>query len=281
MPFAVVPWTELDDANVASLYQSGLTVAATAKAIGRCYKKTSSALARLGLLRKSSVAKLYTLDHSFFASDAPAPAYWAGFIAADGSVRKDDLRIAIKSDDRVHLERFAHDIGYNGPVRDYIRGTTVISGRETKRPTSMCRIGVWSPQFVADLRRFGVVRNKSRAMQPWSGPPELMPHYWRGLLDGDGSWGFTNHGRYAFCNLCGTEAVVSAFAAFVYDKVGYKSRVWATRNAFITTIQSSHAVQALVRVIYADSAVAMPRKQAIAEAILAREWKPYTGEKPH
>ena len=33
----------------------------------------------------------------------------------------------------------------------------------------------------------GITAKKTDALQPWDGPADLMPHYWRGLIDGDGS----------------------------------------------------------------------------------------------
>jgi hypothetical protein len=223
--------------------------------------------------------RLYTVNPHFFATDTEASSYWAGFIAADGTVRKGDVRVAIKAGDKPHIERFAADVGYSGPIKIYTRKPGIIAGRQSVNPTSMCGICIWSPQMVRDLERFGVVQNKSLILRPWDGPEHLMPHYWRGLVDGDGSWGFANKKRYAFCNLCGTRAVVEAFSKFIEQNTGYKSRVWPNRNAFITTVQSSVAVQALARVLYANATVSMPRKRAIVDAILARSWNTQTGKK--
>src|ERR1700678_2051133 len=38
----------------------------------------------------------YTCDHEFFSRDNEASFYWAGFIAADGNISKDNRRISIE-----------------------------------------------------------------------------------------------------------------------------------------------------------------------------------------
>lgn len=273
MSFQPRPWTAAEEDEAVRLYATGLSASRVGLALRRDNHQTRIVLRKRGVLRAASVRRLYEVNAAFFAYATDLSAYWAGFIAADGSVRRGDVRIAIKSDDRDHLERFAADIGYTGVIRELVRPARAIAGREVSKPTVLAEVCVWCPRMVCDLTAFGVVPDKSHCLLPWNGPANLMRHYWRGLLDGDGSWGFTNHGRYAFCNLCGTEPVVRAFEGYVRRHTGYSFRIWPNRGAFIGNVQSSHAVQSLARVLYEGDPVSMPRKRRTVEAILARSWR--------
>ena len=116
----------------------------------------------------------YTLDSNFFETiNTERKAYWLGFIQADGAIdgpRENQLRIKIQKSDRVLLERFAKDIGYNGPIIEKL---------------NYCKINITSKKLTDDLKKLGIVRNKTFKTSYLSFP-NLQGHYFRGLFDGDG-----------------------------------------------------------------------------------------------
>ena len=117
--------------------------------------------------------------------DTPDKAYWLGFLGADGCVTGfargyPRLQVKLARKDRDHLVKLHAAVKANRPIRDVQEYTY---GKW--RPVSV--MAVYSPPLVAGLVQHGIVEKKTDILQPWNGPAHLMPHYWRGLFDGDGS----------------------------------------------------------------------------------------------
>jgi hypothetical protein len=165
--------TELDEVRMA--YAIGVPVEEVAASVGRTEKAVREAAKRLGLRRLSNPR---TIDDSTFSRRDPETAYWAGFLMADGCVnhrRKTTVRIQVhlSSQDVDHLRTFANFIGHTGKLVPTSSGGLIMS--------------VNSRRMADDLALWGVVPNKTYVGTiPNDIPPELMPHYLRGLIDGDG-----------------------------------------------------------------------------------------------
>ena len=133
---------------------------------------------------------------------------------------------------------------------------------------------VYSPPLANALVSHGVTARKSATIQPWDGPAALMPHYWRGLVDGDGH--ITINERGVFTGLLGSEAVAHAYAAWVNDLIG--TNVHATPKKPSTTawgvqVGGTVRVLRLLAALYDDAPVALARKKALAD--LAVHGKPF------
>lgn len=118
----------------------------------------------------------YFFNEKYFDSiSTPEQAYWLGFITADGCVSDDPnytvLEIALQKRDADHLLKFADCIESTSPLQ---------VSRDNMR------IRAHSKHMVESLKHLGVTPRKSLIVKPWSGIPNLMPAYWRGLFDGDG-----------------------------------------------------------------------------------------------
>ena len=90
------------------------------------------------------------------------------------------LQVKLARKDRDHLVMLHEALKANRPIRDS-RG--ILYGKW--RPVSAYRL-----LAAARGRRSCSTASRSgrlHTLQPWDGPAHLMPHYWRGLFDGDGS----------------------------------------------------------------------------------------------
>lgn len=127
----------------------------------------------------------YSLNESFFAGieSDPLAAYWAGFIAADGNIKKDSqtLRIGLGALDAGHLEQFLKHIGSNHPIRRTTR-------RYPSRTTECATVEIGSKSFAKDLGAIGIVPAKTFCFDWPDLPDEAARHFLRGYFDGDGSW---------------------------------------------------------------------------------------------
>lgn len=124
---------------------------------------------------------MYKYNRNFFESiNTESQAYWAGFIAADGNVRKDFLkmRIELNIKDKNHLFKFREDIQGDMPIKESVRTNN-----------HSCYIDLNSVDICKDLNRLGITPNKSLSLDINFNliPINLIPHFIRGYFDGDGS----------------------------------------------------------------------------------------------
>lgn len=158
---------------------------------------------------------MITIYTDFFKKiDSEEKAYWLGFIAADGNIRKDFLQcsIELKAFDRGHLEKFAKCFDNYYEVKLLDRGY----------PSA--KITISSKQCCLDLLQYGITPNKSSTLKVNVEliPEEFLHHYIRGYFDGDGSIYCSQPSRengYNYeewgMNFVGTENVLSFFYKYL------------------------------------------------------------------
>jgi hypothetical protein len=206
--------------------------------------------------------------------DTPEKAYWLGFIATDGMVtgfRSGSLRLVIKlaRKDRAHLEVLHSALEAKRPIRDTEEWSKPPGSDERKkRPASV--LDVCSPQIVNALVRHGITARKTDELQPWDGPGRLMRHYWRGVIDGDGTIG-TYDGE-AKLGLCGSKPLVEAFlewARGICDTTANPRRgTQGNRRYWLLALGGNRRLPRLLAVLYDDAPVALARKKAEADFIV-------------
>lgn len=125
----------------------------------------------------------YVCNETFFHSiDNEAKAYWLGFIAADGCVTDNGrLIIGLSPKDRHHLEQ----------LKAALESTHQVVDRKVDEATGKAlasTLEIWSPSMVQDLKLVGIHPRKTDSLEFANLQPLLMPHYIRGLIDGDGGF---------------------------------------------------------------------------------------------
>lgn len=118
----------------------------------------------------------YSCNHNFFdLIDTEEKAYWLGFIAADGAIVGNQLTITLSSQDRGHLETLRQSLKSTHPIKIYEKTTG-----------NMSRLVINSKQMKISLSKYGLVGRKTLTV-PWPDlPNEMLRHYLRGYVDGDG-----------------------------------------------------------------------------------------------
>ena len=254
------------------LYRSGMDAPQIGRTVGCSTSMVYYVLDQAGLERRGRGC-----DNSayFDQIDTPSKAYWLGFISADGCVtgfNSGNPRLVIKlaRKDREHLTILHKELQANHPVRDHDEFSLGKS-----RPCSS--LAVYSPVLVAGLVSQGIVARKTDSLQPWTGAAHLMPHYWRGLIDGDGSITINDKGVYV--SFTGSEALVRGFLAWAHETCGTNSqpRQGTAGNGHYWTTQIGGTVRVLrlLAALYDDAPTALTRKKALAD--LAVHGKPLQG----
>lgn len=124
-------------------------------------------------------------EHFFDDLSQEHPAYWLGFIMADGNLKErakysDVLSVALNIKDANHLEKFKAHIEHTAPVY-YHKASAIIR--------------IASQPLGTRLRELGVVPRKSLILQfPDYLPVQSLRHFMRGHVDGDGCLRVDNRG---------------------------------------------------------------------------------------
>ena len=206
--------------------------------------------------------------------DTPEKAYWLGFITADGMVtgfRSGSLRLVIKlaRKDRAHLEILHRALQAKRDIRDTEEWSKPPGTDERKKRPAFV-LDVCSPQLVNALVSHGITARKTDTVEPWNGPAHLMRHYWRGVIDGDGTIG-TYDGE-AKLGLCGSQALVEAFLEWAKSVCGTTANPrqgkQGNRRYWLLSVGGNQRLPKLLFALYTGAAVALARKKAEADHIV-------------
>lgn len=220
---------------------------------------------------RAETHRQYHADDSFFDSiSTEEQAWFLGWIVTDGSVAKRNptLSFTLQRRDRCVLETFLRLLKSNYPIRD--------ADIQTKggRLCPVSSIAIRSDGICRGLLANGIGPAKTYTCRPWEGPPHLMRHYWRGVIEGDGSF-VKKRQIVKTIDLSGTRAMVEGFAAFVsqqapdahpyYTPGTLKNRGWQVRFGKNST------KKAICRTLYDGATVFLPRKRELAASVTDRE----------
>lgn len=117
------------------------------------------------------------VENYFEQIDNPHKAYLLGFITADGAIVNDVLSIEVHEKDK-ELLNFAKE---------------QINTKATLTPHGNCfKVTFGAKKISKDLSKYGIIQNKSKILKEVPIQfiqSNLLPFYFRGLIDGDGSVG--------------------------------------------------------------------------------------------
>lgn len=268
-------YTPKQDALVMADYEANLSMNELAEKYARCRPAIRASIVRAGgRIRTRKEAGqfnpgrpplLYGINERFFeAIDTPEKAWLLGLLAADGCVTgggRSRVTLTLQSRDRECLETVARVLGFGGPIED-----KTYNGYPRSSLKFSCK------RIAADLMRHGVGPAKSLTLEPWCGPDALMPHYFRGLVDGDGwvlksrkeKWDIWRVG------LCGTLAVVKAFAEFVANRTDSRAGPSKTKaNLWAVGYDGVRIPRQVAELLYWDAPAFLARKKRVADELMA------------
>lgn len=119
-------------------------------------------------------------DKNYFKHPSHNMAWILGFIASDGTVRKDknEIKIGLSIKDKEILEKIKQELQLQVDIKEYITG----NGYEACSLTWTCE------EHKQDLALYGITPQKTFTLKPpIKLPKEFYIDYIRGYFDGDGS----------------------------------------------------------------------------------------------
>jgi len=124
-----------------------------------------------------SYAFRHRVNHECFSGKITAEkAYWIGFLLSDGCVYQNRIQLGLNQRDIEHVRKFQQFVS-----GDFYQIQKVESNKS-------CNLRFVSRQMAEDLGKYGVVPRKSLTDAfAQNIPQQYIPHYLRGVFDGDGS----------------------------------------------------------------------------------------------
>ncbi len=218
---------------------------------------------------RKGIRKHFFNEDYFENIDTEEKAYWLGFIAADGSVVKSSeynsyrLYINLSHVDKNHLEKFRNAIGANDIV---LQEYTSTIGFCNPNGTTTSRIVLNSLKLCEDLAKYHIHQRKSYDIEMPNIDNDLIPHYLRGLFDGDGSYYYrydakNNRYRYVFEVVGASEVFLKQIQEYLLS-VNIKTNIYYRKetNSIRLMSGSKQEILKLINLLYSDANIYLDRK---------------------
>lgn len=254
--------TTLPKPEILAAYEAGATVRQLADRYERSFATMRENLHRWGAtVRRTGPERTHSLNEGYFDRiDSEHKAYWLGFAIADGSVVGSKtgnwaFRVELASYDAGHLELLAHDLCSSAPI--------VV---DTKR--SAARIIFCSRQLCDGLMQHECYPNKTAAHGTPRLREDLYHHFYRGVTDGDGSFTCSRDSwRY---ELVGSSTFILDYQQWLMKHVGVSETKTVQKGRVLSVrYTGTRQVKEICRILYSDATIALERKLAAYERLLA------------
>lgn len=186
-------WCAAEDKIIRTSYLELPVCDVLQKLPGRTWSSIVARASRLHVGSRAAAGyrpRKYHWNFDYFEKiDTEEKAYWLGFIYADGSLNdRNVFCMGLVVDGFRHMTKFAAAIEYDGEIKPSEIDTGI-----------RYFISLSHPKFARDLKTKGVVPRKTWRVQfPYWLDKDLIPHFIRGLFDGDGSVYVKNNRSYKY-----------------------------------------------------------------------------------
>lgn len=245
---------------IAHRYQAGESSSQLSKVYGIAPQNIVIVLERLGIPRRdrSTCQRHHTANDAFFDQiKSEAPAYWFGFLAADGTLSSQGhaITLILQARDVGHLEKFRCAIEATNPIKQYRHeGCDRVSIHVCSRPMHQ--------SLVAK----GLSSGKAETLEWPDLPDTLLRHFLRGYVDGDGCFGYY-HRRGFFFNLHGNRPFLLAAQTFLMDNCRLQRTKLAGPTCALDLYKLQYGgnlqVPRIGMFLYEDSMVFLDRKKEL------------------
>jgi hypothetical protein len=198
-------------------------------------------------------------------------AYLYGLIQTDGHLSQDTrnrgkLRIEMSYKDVDLLEQLASVIPYHNRLSTRVRSTNFSADYKS------ATLSVYAKEFRDQLISLGMTFGQKSDLIDIPQYEFIQNDYFRGIIDGDGSLGFTSN-KFPFLSLCtASEKLAIAYESFTRQITGKEKKLARnSRDRIFNIILFKEDAQAVTAALYYESCIAISRKKQMAQAI--QDWK--------
>ena len=193
--------------------------------IAKIYKVSQSTIGKIlrkhGIKHKKNRLNLskLNLDFEYFDEiNSEKKAYWLGFIAADGCLKSNKLRITSK--DIEILEKLKKDLKSEHKIT-----TNKTLDKRTKKEYTSYVLQITSAAFTNKLSKYIPVNKSDKFILP-NIKAELYPEFLAGMTDGDGSFGLKKDKRKTIVfSLISTKECLESIQSYLFEKLEIKKSI--------------------------------------------------------
>ena len=131
----------------------------------------------------------YKVNKDFFKTWSPQMAWVLGIAASDGCVywkpKKHRYQLIISMKDKDVLGKVKKAMSSEHPIK-YIKYMSTWKNPKFRKMSSIYRFVIANKEICSDLIKLGITPRKSKTIEFPSVPKEFLPHFVRGIMDGDG-----------------------------------------------------------------------------------------------
>ena len=246
--------------QILELYKEGKSGTEIAKALNTSRQVIYRKLDKLGIKIPNYHNSLKFDNTVFDIINTEEKAYWLGFLYADGSVRKNTntVELSLKGSDVEHLQKFNSFMKNQAPVKLGI-------SRCNKKEYTRCRCAITDKHFHNRLIELGCIPNKSLILKFPSRDiftnKDLIKHFIRGYVDGDGCLTYTSTGRLVI-EIIGTkeflEEIISLYPSY-FKRTFHKDKRRPSSNTYFITCSCNNADK-FASILYDKSNIYLDRK---------------------
>lgn len=164
-------FADTEEIMISHIYNQGYSPQRIATSYNTSKVSITNSLKRQGVTLRPNRVHFFN-EQAFDNLNNEHALYWLGFVYADGNVTRYELRIGLSIKDLAHVRLLRLFMNSNAKIR--------------LRPNA-ANVGFASRKLVKRLLSIGIVvgRNQFYKLKPYI-PPNLIHHFIRGYLDGDG-----------------------------------------------------------------------------------------------
>lgn len=218
-------------------------------------------------LRNASESHKLPVDSNYFeVIDTEDKAYWLGFMYADGYVTKNIMGVKLRESDSEHLEKFKQALKSSHKIGHYVLNSGFSQGLNAP----YCSLTIVDDKLVADLKRCGVVPNKSKVVvfpTELIVPRHLVHHFIRGYFDGDGS--VYGSAKAPAASFDGTKEFLDVLLKILKEAIGTNCNVHHDHSIYCIKLGGHNIIKQLFQYMYKDATVFLGRKKQRFEEYLA------------
>ena len=200
----------------------------------------------------------YSKDvHYFDEINTPNKAYILGLLYADGcnNVKNYTIQLWLQEQDKSLLEVIKDELKYEGPLRYKIY--------DSPNCKNQFGLNIANKYLSISLEKLGMVQNKSNILTfPKFLQPDLVPHFIRGIFDGDGCMSWNINRKTWYVSIVGTYDICCGIGNYM-DSIGCKYCIRQDKrcvNCFQIEPTSISSRFYFLESIYNDAEIKMDRK---------------------
>ena len=213
--------------KIVEMYNSGLSK----EKIQTLYNVSNSVIDRIFRIKNISCrdnahkGRKYQINENYFdIINTPNKAYILGLLYSDGNnyPPQNHVSLSLQEKDRDIIYKINKELDSTYPIR--FRN---LNNKNSNHQNAYV-LCITSKYISLKLNQLGVVQNKSLILKfPDFISDELMPHFLRGYIDGDGC---IFNGRSSFITIASTKEFCEYIQSYIMKKFGFKTSIHNTGN---------------------------------------------------